>query len=379
MAFCKPRLQYSHRPHSSLIDEQRTYIEKLETQNKELNSTTDGKDYTLNAQTLGTTWTLCAQESGTCSFSGEKQVRYGTNGAYVYKTATNSIQCDNSTFIYDPAIGTPKTCDYSSQDVTTIGSNAQGLIPIINQLDYCIPGPHPGWEQDSRRVLNAVTNLIIPETERTITDDTAAQIAGAIGAIAPMAGATIGATIGTGVVPVIGTVVGAAVGVLVGAIANWVGGTDKGKIVRQYYDGIIKTFTGIQNNYKDEKDPNAHNMSSKQGVVQALNTILERYIDLVHLVYNEKVLPSMYRDAYAEFNKLHGYEQIIENNKDRISAMKGVITTLEQIKENVDALNRQYPDKDGDYENQLQAQIDAFGRLSADMVNGDDIAERIIY
>ena len=86
-------------------------------------------------------------------------------------------------------------------------------------------------------------------------------------------------------------------------------------------------------------------MSSKQGVVQALNTILERYIDLVHLVYNEKVLPSMYRDAYAEFNKLHGYEQIIENNKDRISAMKGVITTLEQIKENVDALNRQYQTK----------------------------------
>ncbi len=64
--------------------------------------------------TGGTGWTNCAAENGTCSFSGTMAVRYGANGSYFYRTATNSIACNNATF-GDPIFGTAKQCDYSPQ------------------------------------------------------------------------------------------------------------------------------------------------------------------------------------------------------------------------------------------------------------------------
>ena len=52
---------------------------------------------------------VCAGENGTCSFSGTKLIAYGSNGTYVYKTASNSISCSNSTF-GDPTPGSVKYC-----------------------------------------------------------------------------------------------------------------------------------------------------------------------------------------------------------------------------------------------------------------------------
>src|SRR3989344_6143245 len=127
----------------ALIDEQRTYSDKLQLQNKELMSTTDGKNYAL-----------------------------GTDGK----------------------------------------SNAYGLMPTIYQLDYCIPGPHPGWEEDSRRVLSNIENLIVAETEASLENRENAAIVGAVSTFSPLAGAIVGAQIGSAV-PVVGTIIGAAVGV----------------------------------------------------------------------------------------------------------------------------------------------------------------------
>ncbi len=61
-------------------------------------------------------YTFCANENGTCSFSGTASVAYGANGAFNYKTATNSIACNNATF-GDPISGTVKACYY--QPTTT--------------------------------------------------------------------------------------------------------------------------------------------------------------------------------------------------------------------------------------------------------------------
>jgi parallel beta-helix repeat protein len=64
--------------------------------------------------TTGTdTWTYCASEGSTCSFSGTRQVRYGANGQYAYKTFTSSVYCSNSVF-GDPIHGVAKTCSYAS-------------------------------------------------------------------------------------------------------------------------------------------------------------------------------------------------------------------------------------------------------------------------
>ena len=58
-------------------------------------------------------WTQCAGENSTCSFEGTRQVRYGANGVYVFKTVAGPIQCGNGTF-GDPLYGVIKTCSFSS-------------------------------------------------------------------------------------------------------------------------------------------------------------------------------------------------------------------------------------------------------------------------
>jgi serine protease len=59
------------------------------------------------------TWTYCAAENGTCSFTGTRDVRYGTATSFVTKTFTGSVKCSNSVF-GDPAYGIAKSCSYSS-------------------------------------------------------------------------------------------------------------------------------------------------------------------------------------------------------------------------------------------------------------------------
>ncbi len=303
----------------ALIDEQRAYADKLQLQNKELNSTTDGKDYKMD-------------------------------------TSTNT-------------------------------SNAYGLVPAIDQLDYCIPGPHPGWEDDSRQTLDAVTNLIEPITKAD-AESRADEIVKGAQSFAPLAGvavgtvlaahfAAVGGTLGS-VIPVAGTVVGAAVGALVGWGVSKLFGSDPEKTVRQYFATRATGITGVAFDYADDTSNVANNIMSKQNVVQALNVILERYINLMHAAYNVKVLPEVSKAAATEYNKLQGYAQIISNNNNKIYETKSTVNTLGTIKDAVTALNQKRAANqitDEEYEDQLKPQINAFGRLSADMVNGDDIAE----
>jgi serine protease len=68
---------------------------------------------TTTTTTTTPTWTYCAAENGTCSFSGTRDVRYGTATSFVTKTFTGSVKCSNSVF-GDPAYGVAKSCSYSS-------------------------------------------------------------------------------------------------------------------------------------------------------------------------------------------------------------------------------------------------------------------------
>ena len=68
---------------------------------------------TTPTPTTNVTWTTCASEGGTCSFSGTRDVRYGTATSYVIKTFTSKVACTNTVF-GDPARGYVKSCSYSS-------------------------------------------------------------------------------------------------------------------------------------------------------------------------------------------------------------------------------------------------------------------------
>ena len=51
-------------------------------------------------------------------FYGAKQVRYGANGAYFYRTLTDGMACTNSVF-GDPIFGTVKQCEIGSDAIAS--------------------------------------------------------------------------------------------------------------------------------------------------------------------------------------------------------------------------------------------------------------------
>ena len=67
-------------------------------------------------------WTFCANEDQWCSFSGTQTVRFGVNGNYYYKTATNGVSCSNSAF-GDPAYGLFKQCWYGGTPANSYNYN----------------------------------------------------------------------------------------------------------------------------------------------------------------------------------------------------------------------------------------------------------------
>jgi galactose oxidase len=81
-----------------------------------------------------TVWTRCADEGQICRFTGTRNIRYGANGAYAYKTATDSIECTNAVF-GDPAYGYYKSCDYA--DSSTPPTNAGEWLPCANENETC--------------------------------------------------------------------------------------------------------------------------------------------------------------------------------------------------------------------------------------------------
>jgi hypothetical protein len=68
---------------------------------------------TVTTTSTTPTFTACATEGGTCSFSGKREVRYGTATIYTSKVLTGPVACNNTTF-GDPTRGQVKSCSYSS-------------------------------------------------------------------------------------------------------------------------------------------------------------------------------------------------------------------------------------------------------------------------
>lgn len=65
-----------------------------------------------NAAQAQSDWRVCAGEGQICRFSGEALVRFGADGRYAYRVATQEIRCDNDTF-GDPAPREVKRCAFS--------------------------------------------------------------------------------------------------------------------------------------------------------------------------------------------------------------------------------------------------------------------------
>jgi parallel beta-helix repeat protein len=117
------------------------------------------------ASHIGTeSWTYCADEGGVCTFSGTRQVRYGVEGAYTYKTATTSAACTNE-FFGDPAVGADKNCAYSNSEVPVASESwtfcaGEGEVCTFSgtrQVEYGADG-HRFWRTATNSI--ACTNEV---------------------------------------------------------------------------------------------------------------------------------------------------------------------------------------------------------------------------
>lgn len=75
-------------------------------------------------------WIFCALAGQVCSFSGTKNVRYGAEGKYSYRTLTNSTPCTNAVF-GDPAPGIPKKCHYGGALPNATPTKTQTPTPTL--------------------------------------------------------------------------------------------------------------------------------------------------------------------------------------------------------------------------------------------------------
>ena len=265
------------------------------------------------------------------------------------------------------------------------------LTKTIFQLDYCIPGPHPGWEQDSREVLSAVESSIVSKTKDDFANmgkqDIIKTAAGIVKLGAVAAGAIIGASIGTAALPIVGTIIGAAIGAAVGLIINfiekkWIDNLNDDEKLTLYYGTIVNSFTGIPVDIEGE---GSSRLRQKQEVTNGLDTMLYRYVDLIHKYFTPEYLPPVAKDAAKEFRKAVAYNQTINDNNDKIVLLNGIIKRLTAIKNGIQELNDQYPGAatntaTPDVQIAYEAALDEssfkseFARLTSNMVTGDDIA-----
>ena len=85
-----------------------------------------------------TAWVNCASEGGICAVPGTREVRYGANGTYAYKSVTGSIGCNNGVW-GDPLFGVFKACAYAG-DAAPAPHHAPAPAPRLH-LHLHLPQP----------------------------------------------------------------------------------------------------------------------------------------------------------------------------------------------------------------------------------------------
>jgi hypothetical protein len=86
--------------------------------------------YTKESRTGPSGYTPCAWENQRCDFSGTRDVAYGANGQFYYKTwVTGGVDCNNGTF-GDPLLGVGKAC-YTKESIA--GPSGYALCATENQ------------------------------------------------------------------------------------------------------------------------------------------------------------------------------------------------------------------------------------------------------
>ena len=260
-----------------------------------------------------------------------------------------------------------------------------GLIPTIYQLDYCVPGPHPGWEDEARANLQA-TEDSVPNFDgmnfQKIADVTGYAVKnwGLDVYEAVQALPFIGGSITT---PDSLDQYARLIGGGPCATGSGYSTTITDCVIRKQYEPRFRSFTHIQLRLPDEY------VNSYGKLTGALDSIFSQYAEDIKHTYIPLVLPSVAKENETLFNKIPGYYKTYNNNKKTMDMINGTIARFIEIKKQVDTLNCQldpscdvralpsgsntHIDQDA-YDKALLPWKLAFARLSTSLYSGNDIA-----
>jgi hypothetical protein len=222
------------------------------------------------------------------------------------------------------------------------------LIKTIYQLDYCIPGPHPGWEDDAQNKLNQITNSLNDSVNKvqSMTDGT---VFGILDFLSLGALSSVVTTVNT---------------------YTFTCGSDNGQKIFQLIGSTINDITGLDkfNAIITDSSDNT-NLCSVSGFQTISQEIMKQYSILINKYFNKTNLPSVAKEAENKFNEIPGYQQMLSDNEGAIAFQQGVIKRLQTIKTGIESLNP----ASATYETDLIAWKNSFARLSPSLVSGGDI------
>jgi hypothetical protein len=81
-------------------------------------------------------WVPCGNEGEDCRFNGTARVRYGVDGRYAYRNASNGIRCSVGMF-GDLAFGQQKSCDYQLQRGRDYGRDERDWDYCASEDGFC--------------------------------------------------------------------------------------------------------------------------------------------------------------------------------------------------------------------------------------------------
>ncbi len=263
-----------------------------------------------------------------------------------------------------------------------------GLLPIIYQLDYCIPGPHPNWQEEAQTQLDILKEGII-----NIDGMNYSQIKHLTGVGNVGSGAETALNIAHTLMDPIGITNG--LSGMFGGGGGGGGGNGQDldallELTKNYAYQYLSQFMSIYLGFTAFKDPSSETYSN---IIQAFDDAFSGYKAMISNVYNELTLPGVADQAKKEFNTASGYQAMYDKNIADIAVKKSDIQRLADLKDKIDALtlardNQTLPltlidpstnlattDYNAQFEEDLKPYISAFARLSINMKTGDDIAK----
>jgi|GEM_PF-7100865 len=157
----------------------------------------------------------------------------------------------------------------------------QTLVANIYALDYCIPGPHPGWQNE----ITANAESFVSNPELFPASDSPSDMHKFLASygttVGVVAGAVVAGALAGSVVPGIGNAIGAVVGLIVGLILQKIG-SDNNRHNEAAYGPIMTAFMGVQ---FEQKGGGREHVNGHDNSANIITTLAGRYLEAMQMVY----------------------------------------------------------------------------------------------